>query len=321
MDISQNAIISEHSKNPFRALTSYLAAWLVIGAIVLADLLWLRASGLRIAFGASSHALAAFSALVLVICWTSYRTRTVHAGNEAWIARLRDLAFTGRWMIALAAFCTAASVSSHLSAAVGAPLIDDRLVKIDQAVGFDWLTCYRWVRHHPVLLFVLSLAYSSGLVQMITVPVILGLTGRRVELIKHVARLMVATFTCLAIATAFPAASAFLHFHIMEPGTSETVSTFFPLREGALRTIDLTNPQGLVSMPSMHTAMAILFAYSLRRIPGFALASFVLNTFMIVSTPTQGGHYLCDIAGGIILALMVILLINDRRFEGFFNDR
>ena len=320
MDTSQNAAISSYSKSPLAELTSYAIAWSLIGVIALADIYWLSRTGFRVVLGASSRTFVAIMAIVLVACWTDYRAKAICNGNAKWRARLLDLAFTGRWMVALLTFCSATSILSHLSVAVAAPLIDDRLVKIDQAVGFDWLAYYQWVRHHPVLVFVLNTAYASGLVQMIAVPMILGLLGRRTELVHHMARLMIATLICLAIATPFPAASAFLHFHVTDPGTSETVSTFFPIREGLLRTIDLTHPQGLVSLPSMHTTTAILFAYALRRVRFLAGAAIALNSLMVISTPTNGGHYLCDVAAGIMLAVLVIVLINDRRLRGTVAD-
>ena len=35
----------------------------------------------------------------------------------------------------------------------------------------------------------------------------------------------------------------------------------------------------------------------------------VLNGMMIVSTPTQGGHYLCDVLSGIVIGVLLIYLV------------
>lgn len=316
MDTSQKTTVGRYRRNPLGALTSHAIAWSLIGVIALVDIFGLSKAGFRVIFGGSSRMCILVIAIVAVACWTDYRAKSIRGDNTVWMARLLDLAFTGRWMVALLAFCSATAILSHLSVAVAAPLIDDRLVRIDQAVGFDWLAYYQWVRQHPALVFVLNLAYASGLVQMVAVPMILGMAGRRTELVRHMARLMISTLICLAIATQFPAASAYLHFHVTDPGTSETVSTFFPLREGLLRTIDMTHPQGLVSMPSMHTTTAILFAYALRRVRFIAGGAIALNSLMVISTPTHGGHYLCDTAAGIVLAVLVIALVNGRRLRG-----
>ena len=39
----------------------------------------------------------------------------------------------------------------------------------------------------------------------------------------------------------------------------------------------------------------------------------VLNATMVVSTPTQGGHYLVDVFGGLILAYLIIRILTLRR--------
>lgn len=68
-------------------------------------------------------------------------------------------------------------------------------------------------------------------------------------------------------------------------------------------------------MPSMHTAMAILFAYALRRVPVVAYVAAILNAVMIASTPTHGGHYLIDVVAGVLLAVTTIMLVKRLRIH------
>jgi membrane-associated phospholipid phosphatase len=79
------------------------------------------------------------------------------------------------------------------------------------------------------------------------------------------------------------------------------------LRDGALKVIDITAAQGLVSMPSFHTTLAVLFMYSLRQYRILFRAGIALNAVMILSTPTQGGHYLADVFAGLLLAAATIV--------------
>ncbi|WP_310125975.1 phosphatase PAP2 family protein [Paraburkholderia terricola] len=74
--------------------------------------------------------------------------------------------------------------------------------------------------------------------------------------------------------------------------------------------IDIATAQGLVSMPSFHTALAILFVYSLRRRRVLACVAIPLNLVMILSTPTQGGHYLADVFGGLCLSALTVRAYN-----------
>ena len=72
----------------------------------------------------------------------------------------------------------------------------------------------------------------------------------------------------------------------------------------------MAHTQGLVSMPSFHTALAVLFTYSLRRIGWLFSIAVPLNVVMILSTPTQGGHYLADVVAGLLLSALTIQTLN-----------
>lgn len=309
MSALQNTFVSGDSQKRGWEISPLLSAWIVIGLVVSVDFAGLHWLNRRVVAESTVHLVPGFLVIAAVIAWINFRAKFVGNAQTKWTSRLLDLANTGRWMLTLAAFCMAVDILSRLSVALNYPLIDDQLSRLDQAIGFDWVGWYHWVKLHPTLLFFLNLAYGSGLLQTVAVPVILGFSGRRVELANHITRFMLSILICLAIATFFPAASAFLHFHISDPGTSSTVSTFFPLRDGTLRVFDLADGEGLVSMPSMHTAMAILFAYALRHVRVVRYVVIFLNAVMIASTPTQGGHYLSDVVAGLLLAALTITLV------------
>lgn len=62
-------------------------------------------------------------------------------------------------------------------------------------------------------------------------------------------------------------------------------------------------------MPSFHTALAVFFIYAIRRIQWLLPSSILVNLTMIISTPTQGAHYLADVLGGLVLALVTIAVL------------
>ncbi|WP_407070729.1 phosphatase PAP2 family protein [Paraburkholderia rhynchosiae] len=76
------------------------------------------------------------------------------------------------------------------------------------------------------------------------------------------------------------------------------------------KVIDLANAQGVVSLPSFHTALAVLFTYSLRKVPWLRRVAVPLNVIMILSTPTQGGHYLADVIAGLLLFALTLFTYN-----------
>ena len=65
---------------------------------------------------------------------------------------------------------------------------------------------------------------------------------------------------------------------------------------------------GIITMPSYHTVMALLIAYAFRQTGpvGFGMAA--LNAAMLLSIPSVGGHYLVDVLAGGAIAFGVVAI-------------
>jgi hypothetical protein len=238
--------------------------------------------------------------------------------------RCDDIAFTLIWVVLLLEFVISADLLQYLSVTVDARLIDENLIQFDNALGFHWLEFYRWIRSRPELQRILAYAYFSFFLQLIFVPITLGMSGRRDRLSEFVILFMVSTILVILISMCLPASSAFLHFGILDPGTSSSVSDFYLLRSGAMRVIDAVPTQGMISLPSLHTVAAILCIYAVRDIRILFPLSIILNSLMIFSTPTQGGHYLADVFAGLLLSALAIIfvrkLLSPRQSNCIFSE-
>ncbi|SEF11208.1 PAP2 superfamily protein [Burkholderia sp. WP9] len=291
----------------------YITGWAAVLAIILVDIAWFRVESysingehLRDPAKIAGIFIGIAVALGLVANIPRYRKIT----RRLRYAEISDLL---AWLTMLSCFTWAGSLLSYLCVTTNAPLIDNSLVRFDLALGFRWPSVYEWVHSHPAVQRVLAWAYASGWWQLIGTPVVLALTRRREELSEFALLFISATIFALLISTPFPAASAFVHFNVTDPNTASSVSDFALLRSGTLRAFDLRSAQGLVSMPSLHTALAVLFAYSLRHVRIISIIACLLNLAMIASTPTQGGHYLADVFSGLVLAFGVIWLSKSLR--------
>lgn len=297
------------------SMKSYLSGWLITGVILIIDTVWLGLTHYAVKPG--SMTAASKGVLVLVGIAALLRGLGSIPRYNTITAKFRyvNVSDIAAWCAVLVCFVPAMCVLSYLCVTVDAPLVEKTLIRFDRAVGFDWLGTYRWVHAHPHVQRILALAYESGRWQLIALPLILGLSGRREALPDFFFLIALASVLLLVVSTPFPASSAFVYFNVNDPNTAATVSDFAALREGTLRVIDLANPQGLISMPSFHTALAVLFAYSLRRVRGLFGLAVALNAAMIVSTPTQGGHYLADVVGGVVLAAVTIRISKARFYR------
>ncbi|MEM3830368.1 MAG: phosphatase PAP2 family protein [Conexivisphaerales archaeon] len=73
---------------------------------------------------------------------------------------------------------------------------------------------------------------------------------------------------------------------------------------------------GIVSFPSYHVVLAAGLMYFAKKFkPLIRYAFYILGVGMIVSAVVIGGHYLIDIAAGLIITNLTILLIFDQRTQ------
>ena len=104
-----------------------------------------------------------------------------------------------------------------------------------------------------------------------------------------------------------PVACDDCHFHVSardragrHPRLHDVARQYNPrLRSGSATSLGYL---GIVSFPSFHTAMAILFAVAHRDIWWSFPIFLILNVLMLITIPYSGNHYLIDVIGGAVIA-------------------
>lgn len=268
--------------------------WLVIATLIVVDAAGLRLAGMRVAAdGLVRLALAIFVLLVLAVIYSRLRPRE----------RLADLAQTGVQLLLLFA---AAGVLSYTLTVTALPLQDDLFARGDALLGFDWLTWFRAIAAQPLLRGILHLAYITATPQLVAIAIYLALTGqgaRNAELIWTVA---ISLIVIIPLSALLPGAGAFVRYDVMALVDAPFVPEFAMLRQGALTTIDLNQLQGVITFPSFHTTLAILYPYVVRGSRRVFVACALLNLMMLLSIPSEGGHYLVDVIAGALVAVVAI---------------
>lgn len=225
-------------------------------------------------------------------------------------ARAYDLVRSVAVFVALG---TGFTLLSYLGLTLHMPLADRWLAAADQWLGFDWPSWYRFVRSHALFNSILLFAYRSLAPQMIVTLFALPMSGMAVRNREFLWATAFALLATVVISALLPAESAWVWYHSDEPIAPGPWHDFLAMRNGRLAVLDLQQLRGLVTFPSFHVAMAVMLmraAYRTR----FAWLSLVLNLLMIVSTPSEGGHYLVDGIAGIAVAAIAILAA--RRLAG-----
>jgi len=209
-------------------------------------------------------------------------------------------------------FSAVGAMLSYMMAALGSDPADAWLAGWDHALGFDWVQYLHWINAHPAVAAPLQLAYESLMPQMVALIVVLGLGERLDALRTAILGAMLAGLANILISGALPAFDAYVHFGLtpadypnLHPSASFVhMKDVLGLRDGSLRTLSLTTMQGIITFPSYHSALAIVFGWGFSRAslwyvrwPGMTFAAMTL-----FATPIDGGHYLSDVLAGCAIA-------------------
>jgi PAP2 superfamily. len=200
-----------------------------------------------------------------------------------------------------------------LTGSIVLPEWDKTFASWDLALGFHWLYWYHVVQSTPALHLVLKTVYGLLSIEIAALIVALPLSdhvraGRRLVLWYAA----VAT-TCIGIGLLMPARGAFVFYHLPVMKHTAYVPVMADLRNGSLHTINLMDPQGLVVFPSFHAALAVLCAAGAWSWKYLRYPFLMLNLLIILSAPSQGGHYGVDVLAGIAIALATIYFVRPQR--------
>jgi membrane-associated phospholipid phosphatase len=272
--------------------------WLIIVALVTVDAVGLTHSGMRLDALGLGRGVASILFLVALAAFYTFKRPD---------PRVVDLAHTGAQLLA---FFAVSGVMSYLITSTTLPLVDQEFAAADHALGFDWPAWFAGLQQFPWLLVVLKLAYMSALTQLIAITVYLALSGQAERNAEFFWSIILSLLVILPISGLLPAAGAFAYYDVTRltggAPPPNFVIEFLAVRAGALHVLDLTRMEGLISFPSFHTALGVLFVYALRgRTIVFGSAA-LLNVLMILAVPSEGGHYLVDVISGAAVAALAI---------------
>jgi len=210
----------------------------------------------------------------------------------------------------LVAFTAAAAALSYLVTATNAPLADSALAAADRSIGFEWHSWAAWVQAHRLIHVAFFLAYGSLLYQLVACVLFLALRKSADEFLWI---LIVSGLLTIAISGFVPA--------IGNLADAPHIPHFNALRAGTLHTIPIgRGSQGLIAFPSFHTTLAIMVAYAVREVRWLFVAASVLNLLVILSVPTEGGHYLVDVLAGAAVTAMAIWAVRALRRRANLPD-
>jgi len=206
-----------------------------------------------------------------------------------------------------AAATLVAAVLSYLCLAASGVPIDNILEDIDRHLGFDWMAGYRFLVAHPLAAAALQLAYNSLVYQGLYFCVLFSLMDDKQSLREMFWLVFVAALLTSAGAMLWPAFGPYKLFGVAP------AQSFLPemehLKSGRDLSFVVSKMTGVVSFPSFHTSMALIYAWGFRRAALIGRMVFLLNLTMLIAIPWYGGHYAVDMVAGAAVMLISLAIV------------
>ncbi len=207
----------------------------------------------------------------------------------------------------LQAFAAGGIALTYWAAWANFPLMDSLFAHLDVAIGFHPDDVNAWIQQHSIVRTALWIAYASGGMQLPGLLLIHCMKAPGEDSGELVWNFMASLLIVTAISVFLPAAGM--------PGMigQHHIDAFLAMRNGAITVLDDSTIAGLVTFPSWHAAMGVIFIYSARTMRWLLTIMVPLNVLLIVATPPCGGHYLVDTIAGMAAASASILLVRKIR--------
>lgn len=239
----------------------------------------------------------------------------------AWGIAAHGLPRTAMLIGAFALFVGLSGTTALLSmvlAASALPYADAMLASADARLFGDGLApgLIRTGRAYPGLLGYLSIIYDCLNIQPLLLILCLSYRGDIARLARFLNAWGIALALCLLIFPFVPAVGFYLHHAVpfestqglTVPAAWAHLDILAALRSGALRTIDGQTFAGIVTFPSFHAAAAFLLTWGFKSLRLLRWPVLLLNMAMLLSAIFVGGHYIVDLIGGALVALLAVHL-------------
>ena len=276
--------------------------WTLISLLAILDLVWIAFSDFQVR---ASGWILPISGLTLLGGMTWFYTAVRVLPDQR-------IAETMHASGVLIAYTAVAAPLSYLMTSLALPIVDPMLVSVDRWFGFDWPAWYRWVAAHPPLQSLLNMLYSSSLIQIALATVVLGFLGRISHMREMMLALILTSVPIIIISGLVPAASAWVYFG-EDLDRAYHLAHFIGLRDGSYRILGASDMVGLITFPSFHTAIALIVPWACRAIPWLFWLTCVANLGVLVSIPSEGGHYLSDMVAAAIFTVAILFWLHLKR--------
>ena len=268
--------------------------WAWVLTLVLGGIDWIWADRIGLTFVGWARVL--FMILLLVAIGAFYG----YSGRD------RRLSDAGNYAALWVAFSAAGAIATYLAATLALPLRDTEFVAADAALGFHWLAWFDFIQAHRLIERPLFIAYATFLPQIIGSILYFAHTRQTDRNAEMLWITMVSLILSTIVSALLPAVGPFVHFF---GRPTEDIVVLMSLRSGGAHTFVINYLQGIITFPSFHTVLAIIFIYVHRPPSRSFIPVAILNGLMLLGIPSEGHHYLVDMISGTAVVALSIAIV------------
>lgn len=207
--------------------------------------------------------------------------------------------------------------ANYMAMSFNLPLADELLVRMDEAIGFDWHGFIGFFNDRPLLATAFSTAYQSFLVQVALVPVLLLLLGEARRAHAFMIAYGLLTLIAAVVAIWFPAYGTYAHYgysgaefaNINTYFGFEFIEHFEAVRNNEVFVVSTDAMSGILTFPSVHAGVAYLLIWATWTNIWLRYPFLVLNLAMALAAVVNANHYFVDIIASIPLAVLCVLVV------------
>ncbi|MBR0742247.1 phosphatase PAP2 family protein [Bradyrhizobium liaoningense] len=206
----------------------------------------------------------------------------------------------------------------YIAAAANLPMQEDNLLALDRRLGFDFGAYLKFVSDRPILMSTFTYTYGSIHRQLVVLMLILPLFGHHRRAAEFALAFAIALIVTTIISALTPAIGAYHALGIQpadypnfDPVVYYGTLKELPLvRDGTTRLLNAYFLGPVLTFPSFHAISAILYVWALWPFRWLRAVGLLWNAVMVAATPIGGGHFLADVAAGLIIAVAVIWAVH-----------
>ena len=185
-------------------------------------------------------------------------------------------------------------------------LKDNLLANADLHLGVEVPAVLQFMALHPGLKSALSASYDLLTPLMILAVVLPAIYSKFTAAKELILGMTFATIAGAPIFALCPAIGPWAHYHFAPTAVQrQCESLLLELHSNRSHAINL-NESGIICFPSFHVLLAILSAVALWSIRPLRIPATVIAAFVTFSTLATGWHYVIDVVGGVVLALISV---------------